>query len=233
VLALSLELTRHQLGHDPTSSSTPVGGPIGILVLLAFASEGIWRLARHIGVIAHEGAHAVVGWSMGRKNVKVKLNSDATGVTFSDGPSTGMGVIITGFVGYLGPSIFGLCAAVLLAHHQLDAVLVVTGVSLFIMLLWVRNPFGFASVLINGGILVLAVGYGSVKLQTIAAYALSWFLLLSGVRFVLMHRSGAVDADILRGITHVPRIVWAALWLVITVIALWAGGRLLISTPVQ
>jgi hypothetical protein len=233
VLALSLELTRHQLGHDPTSSPTPVGGPIGILVLLAFASEGIWRLARHIGVIAHEGAHAVAGWSMGRKNVKVKLNSDATGVTFSDGPSTGMGVIITGFVGYLGPSIFGLCAAVLLAHHQLDAVLVVTGVSLFIMLLWVRNSFGFASVLINGGILVLAIGYGSVKLQTIVAYALSWFLLLSGVRFVLMHRSGAVDADILRGITHVPRIVWAALWLVITVIALWAGGRLLIGTPVQ
>jgi hypothetical protein len=233
VLALSLELTRQQLEHDPTSSPMPVGGPIGILVLLAFASEGIWRLARHIGVIAHEGAHAVAGWSMGRKNVKVKLNSDATGVTFSDGPITGMGMIITGFVGYLGPSIFGLCAAVLLAHHQLDAVLVVVGVSLFIMLLWVRNSFGFASVLINGGILVLAVGYGSVKLQTIAAYALSWFLLFSGVRFVLMHRSGAVDADILRRITHVPRIVWAALWLVITIIALWTGGRLLIGTPVQ
>jgi hypothetical protein len=233
VLALSLELTRHQLGHDPASSPTPIGGPIGILVLLAFASEGIWRLARHISVIAHEGAHVVTEWSMGRKNVRVKLNSNATGVTSSDGPSTGMGMIITGFVGYLGPSIFGLCAAVLLAHHQLDAVLVVVGVSLFIMLFWVRNYFGLASVLINGGILVLAVGYGSVKLQTIAAYALSWFLLLSGVRFVLMHRSGAIDAGILRRITHVPRILWAALWLVITVIALWAGGRLLIGTPVQ
>jgi hypothetical protein len=233
VLALSLELTRHQLGHDSTASPTPVGGPIGILVLLAFASEGIWRLARHISLFAHEGARAVTEWGLGRKNVRVKLNSDATGATSSDGPSARMGMIITGFVGYLGPSIFGLCAAVLLAHHQLDAVLVVAGVSLFIMLFWVRNSFGFASVLINGGILVLAVGYGSVKLQTIAAYALSWFLLLSGVRFVLMHRSGAVEAGILRGVTHIPRIVWAALWLVITVIALWAGGRLLIGTPVQ
>jgi Peptidase M50B-like len=78
-----------------------------------------------------------------------------------------------------------------------------------------------------------AVGYGSVKPQTIAAYALSWFLLFSGVRFVLMHRSGAVDAGILRDITHLPRIAWAALWLVITVIALWVGGRLLIGTPAQ
>jgi hypothetical protein len=79
VLALSLELTRHQLGHDPTSSPTPVGGPIGILVLLAFASEGIWRLARHISVIAHEGAHAVAGWGVGRKNVSVKLQRRVTG----------------------------------------------------------------------------------------------------------------------------------------------------------
>jgi hypothetical protein len=81
-------------------------------------------------VIAHEGAHEVAGWSMGRKNVSVKLNSDATGETLSTGPSVGMGLIITGLVGYLGPSICGLFAAVLLAHHQLDAVLVVAGVSL-------------------------------------------------------------------------------------------------------
>jgi Peptidase M50B-like len=43
-------------------------------VLLAFASEGIWRLARHTSVIAHEGAHAVAGWCMGRKVVSVKLS---------------------------------------------------------------------------------------------------------------------------------------------------------------
>jgi Peptidase M50B-like len=233
VLALSLELTRHQLEHNPTSSPVPVGGPIGILVLLAFASEGIWRLARHIGVIAHEGAHALAGWCMGRKVVSVKLNSDATGETVTSGSSAGMGLIITGFAGYLGPSICGVFAAGLLAHHQLDAVLAVTGVALFVMLFWVRNSFGFVSVLLNCGLLFLAVKYGSVKLQTIAAYALSWFLLLSGVRFVLMHGSGAVDADILRNLTHVPRIVWATLWLVITVVALWAGGRLLIGAPAQ
>jgi Peptidase M50B-like len=233
VLALSLELTRHQLGHDPTSSPTPVGGPIGILVLLAFASEGIWRLAQHIGVIAHEGAHALAGWSMGRKDIRVELNSDGSGVTKSDGPDVGLGLAIFAFAGYLGPSLFGLCAAGLLAHHQLDAVLVVTGVALFIMLLWVRNRFGVVSVLVNGGILVLVVGYGSVKLQTIAAYALSWFLLLAGVRMVFGGGSGPPDAGILRRITYIPRIVWTALWLMIAVIALWAGGRLLVGTPVQ
>jgi hypothetical protein len=201
-------------------------------VLLAFASEGIWRLAQHIGVIAHEGAHALAGWSMGRKDIRVELNSDGSGVTESHGPD-GLGRVITAFAGYLGPSLFGLCAAGLLAHHQLDAVLVVTGVGLFIMLLWVRNRFGVMSVLVNGGILVLVVGYGSIKLQTIAAYALSWFLLLAGVRMVFGGGSGPPDAGILRRITYIPRIVWTALWLMIAVIALWAGGRLLVGTPVQ
>jgi hypothetical protein len=86
-------------------------------------------------------------------------------------------------------------------------------------------------VLLNGGIIVLVLMYGTVKLHIIAAYALSWFLLFSGVRFVFMHGSRAKDADILRGITHIPRVVWAGLWLVITVIALWAGGHLLIGHP--
>jgi len=66
---------------------------------------------------------------------------------------------------------------------------VVTGIALFIMLLLVRNFFGVISVLFNGGIVVLVLWYGSVKLQIIAAYALGWFLLLPGVRFGAVHGS--------------------------------------------
>ena len=65
----------------------------------------------------------------------------------------------------------------------------------------------------------LVLHYGSTELQTYAAYALSWFMLLSGVRFALTLRSNAGDADTLRGLTRVPGFVWAALWLVITVTA--------------
>lgn len=227
MLALSLGLTWHHLAQSPAPSPASVRVPVAILVLLAFATEGIWRLTRHVGVIAHEGAHAVAGWSTGHKVVGVTLNSDATGAT--DIPGTvGLSAIITGLAGYLGPSLFGLGAAALLAHHEVEADLVVTSIFLFIMLLLVRNAFGVFSVVVNGGIIVFALWSGSLELQAITAYALSWFLLLSGVRFVFMHGSGASDAGNLRRITHIPRIVWAALWLVGTVTALWIGGRLLI-----
>lgn len=228
MLAMPLELAQHQLEHNLTLSSVPLGEPIGIIVLLGFAVEGIWRLARHIGVIAHEGAHALAGWSMGHKIARVELNSDGSGKTVIEGPWTSLGVIITSFAGYLGPSLFGLGAAALLAHHQVRAVLIVAGIALFLMLLLVRNSFGCVSVLLNGGLIFLVLRYGNVEIETIAAYALSWFLLLSGVRFVLMPGSWAGDSETLSKTTHIPRVVWIALWLAGAVLALWIGGHLLV-----
>jgi hypothetical protein len=227
-LSFSLELIRHQFGQGHALPPKSVAVPVGLLMLAVFASEGIWRLARHISVIAHEGAHALAGWSTGHKVVGVKLNRDATGETATQGRDSGFGRITTAFAGYLGPSLFGLGAASLIALGDTEAVLWLAVFALTIMLFWVRNFFGVISVLINAGLFIVIMGYGSANLQVITAYGLSWFLLLSGVRFVLMHGSNASDAASLRKITHVPRIVWSSLWLVTTVTALWIGGRLLI-----
>ena len=225
---LALELTQHQFGYALAPLPKSAAGSVGLLVLMAFALEGIWRLARHISVIAHEGAHAVAGFSMGRRGIGVRLNRNATGETVTRGPVRGLGRIVTTFAGYLGPSVFGLSAAVLIAQDHIVAVLWLAAVFLAIMLLLVRNFFGVISVALNGGLIFMVLHYGSTELQTFAAYALSWFMLLSGVRFALTLRSNAGDADTLRGLTRVPGFVWAALWLVITVTALWVGGHLLI-----
>ncbi len=227
MLAVSLEVTRQHLAHNPASPPASVKVPVAILVLLAFATDVIWRLVRHLGVIAHEGAHAVAGWSTGHKVSGVKLNGNATGETIIPG-TTGLSAIIIGVAGYLGPSLFGLGAAVLLAHSQVEAVLVVAGIFLFVILLLVRNFFGAFSALASCALVILVLWTGSLELKTIAAYALSWLLLLSGVRFVLMHGSRASDADGLRKITHIPRIAWATIWLVGTIAALWIGGHILI-----
>jgi Peptidase M50B-like len=215
------------LSHDLTPLPRSVAVPVGLLVLFAFAAEGIWRLARHISVIAHEGAHAVAGWSMGGRVTGVTLKSDATGETTTLGLS-GLGGIITGFVGYLGPSICGLTAAGLIALDHIGAVLRLAVIFLIIMLLLVRNFFGAISVILNGALLYLVLRDGSAGVQTVAAYALSWFMLLSGVRWVLMHGSNASDAGILRRMTYIPRVFWVVLWLVGSVTALWFGGHLLL-----
>jgi hypothetical protein len=219
MLAASLESMQHQLAHEP-APLLPAVLPIVVIVLIVFA-------VRHIGVIAHEGAHAIAGRSVGRKVRSVKLNSDATGETSTLGPEKGLRRVITSFAGYLGSSLFGLGAAGFVALGHTEAVLGLALLFLIILLFRVRNLFGVISVLANGALIVLVMRYGSAKLQDGAAYCLSWLLLLSGVAHVLSHGTNASDAATLRDITHVPRFIWFTLWLVITVVALVAGARML------
>ncbi len=227
MLAVPVELTRYPFADQSTQLPGQIGEPVGLLVLLGFATEGIWKLLRHISVIAHEGAHAVTGWGMGRKVSGVKLYSNGTGETGTVGPGRGFGRIMTAFTGYLGPSAVGLGEAALIAHGDIEAVLWVALIFLPIMLLLARNLFGAISVALNGGIILLVLRYGNAEAQTITAYALSWLMLFSGLRFVLVHGTGASDADTLRGLTFLPRFAWFVLWLAGSVGALWAGAHLL------
>ena len=205
-----------------------VAGPTGLVVFVAFLIDGIWGFVRHFSVIAHEGAHVAAGWGAGRKVSGVRLNSDATGAT-SVGSGGGFGSVIIGFAGYLGPSLFGFAAACLIALGQVTTALVLALVSLGIMLILVRNFFGVMSVVISGGLIYWVLRAGSPEVQAVAACAISWFLLFSGVRWVLMHGTGASDAGILAGSTHIPKFIWVTFWLAITVAALWVGGHLMLN----
>jgi hypothetical protein len=228
VLALPLELVQQQPGTEPVPLPQLVAAPTGLLVLIAFLIEGIWRLARHISVIAHEGAHVAAGWSVGHKVTSVKLKRDATGATITQGPDRFRPVIIL-FAGYLGPSLFGLAAACFIALDQITIALGLALLWLAIMLILIRNFFGVISVVLNGVIVFLVLRYGTPAAQAVAACALSWFLLFSGVRWVLMHGTGAQDAIDLKRATRIPRFIWVIFWLAITVAALWVGGHLLIG----
>src|SRR5262249_41065172 len=149
---------------------------------------------KYFSVIAHESAHAIAGWVIGRKVAGVKINSDATGETRTLGADKGLGRIFTAFVGYLGPSFFGLGAAALISMGYARAVLWLALLLLTLILFRVRNLFGVASVLANGALFVFILSHVSPKLQVTAAYVLSWLLLLSGVGVVLTHGSDAGDA---------------------------------------
>lgn len=216
-MAFSLESAHHQFGHGTVPLPRSIIVPLVVIGLILFA-------VKYFSVITHEGAHAIAGWSMGRKVSGVRLNSDATGETLlAEGP----GNIFTVFVGYLGPSFFGLGAAALIALGYARAVLWLALLLLILILFRVRNLFGIISVLANGALFVFILSHGSPKLQVTAAYVLSWFLLFSGVGVVLARGSDAADAHSLRRLTHLPRFLWSVLWLVITVAALAAGARLL------
>lgn len=225
---LAVGTSLHGLGqtHAPLPAAMAVLVGLGALALVSL--DEIWRVVQHLNTIAHEGAHALAGSGVGHKVVSITLKKkDGVGLTRTNGPGGGAPIVIA-FVGYLGPSGFGLLAAKLLSLGYIAAVLWIAVAGLAILLPVLKEPFSFVSVIIAGALLFFVAAYTSAGVATVVAYGLTWFLLLSGIRVLLVHRTKAGDASNLRKMTHLPQAVWAAVWLFGAVAALGFGGSLLV-----
>jgi len=76
------------------------------------------------------------------------------------------------------------------------------------------------------GVLVFVIGrHAPVSAQVVAAYAISWLLLLSGVRGILVRGTQSGDGDTLSDLTSIPKFVWFLTWLACTVLAVGIGGK--------
>jgi len=231
--ALPLNTVMHQIGELqaplPTATSIFIGvGALGVVTLSV-----AWVMVRHVSVIAHESAHAVMGSGMGGKITSVTMKRDGSGLTKVRSTGGRGSSIAVGVIGYLGPSLFGLGAAKLIAVGHAVAVLWLALLALAILLPVLRNSFSVISVILTGGLLYLVARYATIGAQIALAYGIAWFLLLSGIRDALELRRlleedpGAGDAGILRTLTYLPSGFWSSLWMVGTVAALVAGGSLL------
>jgi Peptidase M50B-like len=199
----------------------------GLVALVAVSLQGIWLIVQHVNTIAHEGAHAIAGSAVGRKIQYVTFRANGDGATK---PSGGRlpGEVTIGVVGYLGPSLFGLGAAKLIEIGHSVAVLWLALLLLILLLFVLRKLFSYVPVLATGAVIFLIARYGSVGAETITAYLVAWFLLLSGLRVVLEHNLGASDAGNLASMTHIWRGFWVLLWLAGSIAAVAIGGALLI-----
>jgi hypothetical protein len=101
---------------------------------------------------------------------------------------------------------------------------------LALLLLKVLRSFGFGwiSVPVVIGLFVILNLYAPVSLQVVMAYLITWVLLLSGVTMAVNHWTGAGDAAILKKQTHLPRWLWAVLWVAGTLGAVYLGFLLLV-----
>ncbi|MFB9322082.1 M50 family metallopeptidase [Cryptosporangium minutisporangium] len=176
---------------------------------------------------SHEGAHAVMSdFTSKLEWVKIPLNGNP-GTKPSD--DTGhLASIAIGVVGYIGPSLFGLLGAVLLAHDHPVAVLWLA-IVLFAALLWnITNPFGFVVVGLLGGFVLVVAWSTSIRSQTTVAYLMVWSLLIAGLGDVAKL---AVKSDHtrLRELTWIPARIWALSHLAFCAYALYLGGRMLLT----
>jgi Peptidase M50B-like len=222
---LGTELAR--IGQLQTHLPGPLAVLLGIVAVGAAALPDVWLLTRHVYTIAHEGAHATVGSVMGRQVTGVKMFRDGSGNT-SVQPGQRSGDVMFLASGYLGPSAFGVGAAKLIELGHIVAVLWLSLILLLLMLLVARSSFAIISVLITGAAVYVVAAYTAVGAQVMVAYVITWFLLLSGVRMVREHGTGARDADELRNLTSIPKGFWSFLWFVGSIAALGFGGYLLV-----
>jgi hypothetical protein len=217
-------------------TQTPLSGTetvfIGLVVSLVLVPSATWELVQHFQVMAHEGMHGVVGSLSGRTVEWIELNPDATGGTLVV-PTSGPGYLVAVFVGYLGPSAFGLGAARLIQFGHIIAVLWVSMLLLGLLLIRLKPSFGYFTVPLAGLLIFLVLKHMSQMLEILAAYAIAWFLLLSAVRIVVQRGLNAGDAGILRDRTSIPRLVWFALWLAATLAAVVIGARWLLHPMIH
>ena len=230
--------------HDITtpqavpSSTTVLLTAAGVLVILLVPRA--WYVARHGLTIVHEAAHAGVAVLVGRRLSGIRVHSDTSGLTVSVGKPRGPGMVATAAAGYLGPAVLGVGAAWLLSRGYAVALLWALLVVLVLVLVQIRNWYGLWSVLVTGALLVGITVWGSATVQAVAAYALTWFLLLGAPRAVLemqserrrARRRGASDtsdAGLLGRLTHLPGGLWVAILLLGCLAALALGAAWLIG----
>ncbi len=84
------------LSPNPPVWVVQLAALIAVIIVL---EPHLWRIARNVVTIAHEGAHLIVAVLVGRRLKGLRLHSDTSGVAISSGKPTGFGVILMTFAG--------------------------------------------------------------------------------------------------------------------------------------
>ena len=168
----------------------PPPAPIVIALAAAIAAglvlpRAIWPYTRMLITITHEGAHGVAAFVTGRRLEGIRLHSDTSGLTVSSGRPSGPGMVTMLMAGYLGPAVVGLGAVgLLLTGHSLGLLWLFV-ILLALLLLQIRNFYGFVVVVGCAVVLILVSWYLPAPMQSGLAYVLTWTFLLAAPKPVL------------------------------------------------
>ena len=203
------ELWDRVVSQQPVPAASFVLGTGVVALLLVVVA---WPQVRLGVTVVHEAGHALVAVLVGRRLSSIRLHSDTSGLTVSSGRPRGPGMVAMLAAGYLAPALLGLLAAYLLAAGRGVALLWLLVLLLAALLLWVRNVYGLGVVLLAGVGLFALTWWGSEQVQSVAAYLVTWLLLLSAPRPLVellgRGRSRTSDPAQLAALTRVPAVLW-------------------------
>ena len=184
----------------------------------------------------HECCHGVTALILGGKSISISLSTDGSGLTHFRIPEGRLRHGIIASAGYLGASLSGCLIFALAVHtekasHFLSVrtmVISLCGSVLLSLVFWIRNVFGFFSVLILAGALA------SLNYSPIDHYAHEVILFLAiqtglnalfDIRTLFGFKSSKAnmsDAHTLQKLFFLPYWCWGLSWLVLSLaMMLW------------
>jgi hypothetical protein len=222
------------------TATQPSPAPIVVALTAAIAlalvlPRAIWPYTRMLITITHEGAHGVAAFLTRRRLEGIRLHSDSSGLTVSSGRPSGPGMVTMLMAGYLGPAVVGLGAVLLLiAGHSLGLLWLFV-ILLALLLLQIRNFYGFVLIVGCAVVLILVSWYLPAAMQSGLACVLTWTFLFAApkpvVELMRQRRHGRApqsDADQLARLTRVPAGLWVGGFLVVNCAGLVLGAVLLV-----
>ena len=209
--------------------------PFGRMALYPFALLATW---------AHEMGHGLSALLVGGRFDRLMLFPDLGGVAFSSRPDNVIAPVMISAGGLLGPAVAGGLTIVFGARRRLaPRVLAIFGVLLVAsLLLWVRNPFGMASILVLALGFVGLARYGSegVKLVTAQLTGIQLCLgSLADVDYMFTRdfvRGGQVQISDTQAIAEqllLPYWFWGGMVAALSVAILWTAFWIAWLRPVR
>ncbi len=216
---------------------------VGLAVALSFVPYANWLLYpfRLFVTFIHEGGHAVAALATGNSVESLSIATDGSGEVLATHDSLLSGLFISS-AGYLGATLYG-AALLVLIRRQVAARLILIATAVFIGLMSLRfgwsNPFTLASGVVLAGVLLLAARHAQ---ERIANFLLSFVAVQCVLNALfdlrtLLNLSSPMEAQVhtdalnMAQATGIPAIVWALLWIGLSLALLRLALRSYIAAP--
>ncbi|TQM55068.1 M50 family metallopeptidase [Humibacillus xanthopallidus] len=212
----------------PASGEVALNAPqltiVLLLALIVVITPPVWQVVRLGVTLVHELGHAGVGIVAGRQFTGFVLRGDMSGHAVTRGPSRGPGRIVSTWSGYPMPALLG--AGVVWAALRGWSAPVITAmiVILLFALIRVRSALTVLVVLAALSWLGALWWWRSDTLQPQVLLGLGCVLLVGAWRHlsaVLGDHSSGSDPGVLAALSHLPRAVWNASFVLVCAAATW------------
>lgn len=174
-----------------------------------------------INTALHEFGHAIVAILAGGDVNRISLNNDASGITATAGLNSKTATFFVALAGYPFAASTAWLAFYLIDIQAYTALLLGLSVFFVVMLLfWIRNAYGILWVMLFCGINIYFISVDNEYVITLLSIFYAVMILTESIvstivqlKICLFDRKTTCDAVVLSGITHVPAVVWALLFL--------------------